>query len=270
MFDTGSALHRAILLHPADDDRRLVYADWLEEHGDVDRAEFVRAQVELACMTYRPACDHRYRPATIPPLPTPKCPGCRYDKRLRALRRRERELWLLLYNRMASEANRAMRLPRVTSEGCSIGWCPTPISTERIVTTWHRGFIDSIECTEAAWREHGSAVMRQHPVTRVVLVDKRPNYQVEWSYYWFSAKAQGGKLIAQHDLADYLFDLLANSTADTPYDRGYPTPKAALDALSDAAVLWARLEALGVPCESGHLMRECPLCQGRGRVIPTE
>src|SRR5262245_46514164 len=32
-----------------DDDRsRLVFADWLDERGDPDRAEFIRLQVELA------------------------------------------------------------------------------------------------------------------------------------------------------------------------------------------------------------------------------
>jgi uncharacterized protein (TIGR02996 family) len=33
-----------ILEHPDDDAPRLVYADWLDDHGDADRAEFIRAQ----------------------------------------------------------------------------------------------------------------------------------------------------------------------------------------------------------------------------------
>jgi uncharacterized protein (TIGR02996 family) len=33
---------------PDDDAVRLVYSDWLEEHGQTDRAEFVRVQIELA------------------------------------------------------------------------------------------------------------------------------------------------------------------------------------------------------------------------------
>ena len=39
---------RAIAAAPDDDLPRLVYADWLDEHGDPDRAEFIRAQCELA------------------------------------------------------------------------------------------------------------------------------------------------------------------------------------------------------------------------------
>jgi uncharacterized protein (TIGR02996 family) len=41
----GDALFRAILDEPADDDLRLVYADWCEENGDAERAEFIRLQV---------------------------------------------------------------------------------------------------------------------------------------------------------------------------------------------------------------------------------
>jgi uncharacterized protein (TIGR02996 family) len=34
--------------HPEDDTPRLVYADWLDDQGDLDRAEFIRVQCELA------------------------------------------------------------------------------------------------------------------------------------------------------------------------------------------------------------------------------
>ena len=41
------ALLRAIIESPDDDAPRLVYADWVDEHGDPDRAEFIRLQCEL-------------------------------------------------------------------------------------------------------------------------------------------------------------------------------------------------------------------------------
>ncbi len=37
-----------VLAHPDDDAPRLVYADWLDEHGQAERGEFIRAQVALA------------------------------------------------------------------------------------------------------------------------------------------------------------------------------------------------------------------------------
>jgi len=44
----GDALYRAILAAPDDDAPRLVWADWLDENGDPERAEFVRLQCEWA------------------------------------------------------------------------------------------------------------------------------------------------------------------------------------------------------------------------------
>ncbi len=45
---TAAGLLRAILHEPDSDELRLVYADWLEEHGPPARAEFIRCQIELA------------------------------------------------------------------------------------------------------------------------------------------------------------------------------------------------------------------------------
>jgi uncharacterized protein (TIGR02996 family) len=39
-----------IIAHPEDDAPRLIYADWLEEHGQQERAEFIRVQVALATL----------------------------------------------------------------------------------------------------------------------------------------------------------------------------------------------------------------------------
>jgi uncharacterized protein (TIGR02996 family) len=49
----ADAFLRTIAETPADDGPRLVYADWLEEQGESDRAEFIRLQIELA----RPEAD---------------------------------------------------------------------------------------------------------------------------------------------------------------------------------------------------------------------
>jgi uncharacterized protein (TIGR02996 family) len=45
------ALMQAVLAAPDDDAPRLVFADWLDEHGEPERAEFVRVQCELARTT---------------------------------------------------------------------------------------------------------------------------------------------------------------------------------------------------------------------------
>jgi uncharacterized protein (TIGR02996 family) len=43
-----AGLLQAICEAPDDDTPRLIYADWLTDHGQPDRAEFIRAQIELA------------------------------------------------------------------------------------------------------------------------------------------------------------------------------------------------------------------------------
>lgn len=52
--DTERALYAAIVAHPDEDTVRLEYADWLQEHGDENRAEFIRVQCELARMPPKP------------------------------------------------------------------------------------------------------------------------------------------------------------------------------------------------------------------------
>src|SRR5438094_91305 len=47
-MSSHEAFLQAILDDPADDTRRLVYSDWLEENGDPERAELIRIQCELA------------------------------------------------------------------------------------------------------------------------------------------------------------------------------------------------------------------------------
>lgn len=48
MNATEEGLLHAIASDPDDDTPRLVYSDWLDDHGHPERAEFIRAQIELA------------------------------------------------------------------------------------------------------------------------------------------------------------------------------------------------------------------------------
>jgi uncharacterized protein (TIGR02996 family) len=59
----SEAFLQAIIEAPNDDVPRLVFADWLDDHGDADRAEFIRLQIELARLDKndprRPALQQR-------------------------------------------------------------------------------------------------------------------------------------------------------------------------------------------------------------------
>jgi uncharacterized protein (TIGR02996 family) len=73
----------AKLLHPGDGPR-LVLADWLEDHGETARGEFVRVQCELSRLEAGPVCLTCGQKHIGP---------CSFVGVIRALRRRERELW---------------------------------------------------------------------------------------------------------------------------------------------------------------------------------
>src|SRR5215470_6533504 len=49
-MEHDNAFVLAILEHPEDDTPRLVFADWLDEHDQPERAEFIRLQVRLTAM----------------------------------------------------------------------------------------------------------------------------------------------------------------------------------------------------------------------------
>lgn len=157
----AAALLAAILADPADDTARLVYADWLEENDQPERAEFIRVQVELA----------RLEPWHFPsdctlPITSPhygQCEECkRWSGAKETLCRREREL---IYG-----------VPKPGSYNWD-GWVPKgfgldyPAGTERLGhrATLSRGFVSALACTWDAWRTHADAITRAQPIERVTL-----------------------------------------------------------------------------------------------------
>jgi uncharacterized protein (TIGR02996 family) len=70
-----AAFLRAICKDPDDDAVRLIFADWLDEHGEPERAEFIRVQIEQARLP-------------------------EWDRRRLECERRSRELWIHAYRRL--------------------------------------------------------------------------------------------------------------------------------------------------------------------------
>jgi uncharacterized protein (TIGR02996 family) len=87
-----SALLASIHAAPDDDAPRLVFADWLDEHGEPERAAFVRVQCELPRTRVHPnghtdvAKSGHYFVNAARDCTRDDCRACQ-------LRRRERELW---------------------------------------------------------------------------------------------------------------------------------------------------------------------------------
>jgi uncharacterized protein (TIGR02996 family) len=109
----------AILEDAEDDTPRLIYADWLDEHGQAERAEFIRLQCELARL---PAEDPR-RPEL--------------EDRERDLLRQQRQAWEGPLREALEAAGGDVDTGR---EG---GW--------RFDCDFHRGFVEGIRVRSAGW-----------------------------------------------------------------------------------------------------------------------
>jgi uncharacterized protein (TIGR02996 family) len=138
---TQAALYRAILANPDDDLPRLVYADYLDEHGDPARAEFIRLQCHIAATN---PWDEGHADALV---------------RSEVLYQRHKEAW---------------RIEELTRE-----LVRTKGATPRAFRPFARGFpeaawADIDRSTAAHWK-----AVSKHPIRELVLVGGRTHRAVE-------------------------------------------------------------------------------------------
>jgi uncharacterized protein (TIGR02996 family) len=152
---TGAALLADILEYPEDDTPRLIYADWLDEHGEADRAEFIRVQCGLAGFV-APAtgvvtCEGKGPPTRAGSRKRCKCRPC-------ALWRRQRSL---------------LAGPRPDVYENEVVWFNAGDGTDAWRTTfrprWRRGFVEAVVCRAADWLAHAAALLARHPIREVTL-----------------------------------------------------------------------------------------------------
>lgn len=257
---TRDLMLAAVVASPDDDLPRLVMADHLDESGEAEYAEFVRVQVELAKVpepgykTIAPlfgSADPSYYPdAGI-------CTECRRTRpercRYHTLARRERELWEgrgWVYFQPPGwpqlTAYIPQTLPAITSFVAARG------------VILRRGFVAKIHCTLADWCETclecggygnvhasgecrsdftgiGPAAVRRHPVRTVRVTDRQPDARAgQW--VWWAEAVHGGNDHLPRDV----FDRLTGFFTASANSRVYLSGEAALSALSDALLHWAK------------------------------
>lgn len=149
MTEEAAFLH-AIRKDPADDTARLVYADWLTEHGREDRAEFIRVQVDLA----------RRLPAWNDDYNSGRGACAKEGSDLCRLQTRVRLLWPSLWH-----------LFMVPGLNAHITLKTKPVDIEPPFIHVRRGFVDSVTCSAADWLAHAAGLVAAHPITRVTLTD---------------------------------------------------------------------------------------------------
>lgn len=139
----------AIIERPDDDLPRLIAADWLDENGQPDRAEFIRLQCELA---RRPA-GHCTRECLD------RAGNC-HTARLPAIRRRIRELWHkpLILRELPDHEDLEIT--------CVIEDQEYAIPRYGIAAVVSRGFVDKVICDPADWINHERRLRQCCPLKR--------------------------------------------------------------------------------------------------------
>jgi len=237
-MNTGELLLKAVLADPADDLPRLVYADWLDENGEPERAEFIRVGCQLAKLPGHPAAggdvarlysravdlgSQNLHWATVPA----------------GLARRYFALG-------GGETGVVFRRGFVAEVRCDIfDWC----GGECQRCDWYGHMYDEVDGPEEPCLRCdgvtiapgiGPQIVAEHPVERVVLTDCEP---ISHAGGWRWGFGIGGGAFLPQDI--YLL------LPEDGQRRGFATRTTATQALSVAAIKWANLKFRSPPAR-GH------------------
>ena len=139
MTCTGEELLAAILADPADDNARLVYADWLQEEGFAGRAEFIRDQVAHPKghieVSYSGSNHRPYWKVRVTGMPKRK------------------------------GITKAIRDSMVPAK---------EVTDKTTLFLFRRGFLDRMHCQWETWQEQQWALLRRHPIRTVILTTRTP------------------------------------------------------------------------------------------------
>lgn len=206
------SLMATIIEYPDDDTPRLVFADWLQENGEYDRAEFIRIQCELA-----KGFDH---------------------KRIRQLQIRELKLSrsLDLRNRIVLPVlNNSFNFPNYPEHiRGSLRY-----ATLNDITYW-RGFVENLRCTQEDWILVGKKIIKQLPLRRVFISYKEPDFS--GNYYWWSSRGAAYRTPSDIDYEIYVFLSQPRCILSGGLMRKYPNK---LDAMADLSNACIRLAKFG-------------------------
>lgn len=218
------ALLNGVLAAPLDDAPRLVLADWYDENGQEERAEFIRVQCELESLGFGdPEAEQIHR-----------------NDRVGELARRQRRLYAKSSVDLWPSVVPYISLGRAVFD--SLSYNDRPCGLIR------RGFMAEVRFTLDAWMKHGPEIVRREPVTRVVLTDCKP-LLFEKRWFWhntghsFIRSEYPNRLEPDHLPAALFFQLRGfrrKVVRITNYARRYMTEEKANAALLQACIAWAK------------------------------
>jgi uncharacterized protein (TIGR02996 family) len=236
----------AIIGEPDDDGLRLIYADALDDDGQIDRAAYVRAKIRLEAVDARLGAIKSILFA----------PGGLGSGRFR-------DSVALVAEQGALTVERDQLLVRFTPQKAwpdsmtSLTDEPDRFPEYRGWSwLWRRGFVESVKCPLAQWLAHGPAVARAHPLVEVALTDRCAWIDCAWidgpeehSVYWWSLGVGQARSDSQWVLPVPIFRLLSGVAfyrdgGSCKIYRGEDSVlanDAANATLSAALIAWARL-----------------------------
>jgi uncharacterized protein (TIGR02996 family) len=256
--DERTALLRAVVEDPGDVASRLVYSDWLDDHGEGERAEFIRVQCELAEMHTEEDC------------------GCSDCRKRQALRRREQDLLLHLWG--IGQLTQGLPGVQFLTHRDNERLLAMSVKGRLLQLQFRRGFVEVVSCTLADWcggmctkcggngelglngqivicpvchgtgrvGGHGPAVVMTQPIRKVRLTDKFPEQHSHVggvNYSWYSMGFNDDRATIPVEVLDCLKGGRPGLSA---HRIAYDTEANAQVALSAGLVIWARGRA-GLP-----------------------
>lgn len=239
--DQQSAFIAAIVASPDDDLPRLVYSDWLEEHGQSDRAEFIRVQCELAKVP-----DHfRWGNGEDDVSDNPRYFLLREQGKT-LLRSTDAEMYNLYHRACWPPSRFTFRRGFLDTVRCEVGdWigepCPNCIDQG---ADYETGIVECgrCECTGEIGRM-GPTILQDFPTVRRVELDDKDPYWNGAGYCWYSDGRPRPTATVPRiaELPDRLFKLLPTGDV-TAGDRwfGWESRAEAENALSDACIRFAK------------------------------
>lgn len=227
-MNDGEHLLAAIIANPADDAVRLIFADWLEEQGHGERAEFIRLGFELE--TALKGCQHTGY------MSVNRCGECEFCTIWDRLR-----ITFPFVNWIERSGPLVHRF-----HGVYYGAEPNGVP----ILYFRKGFPEIVHCPLDVWLKPvegypslGACIVSKCPIRKVVASDKRPSHfplithgdQWEAKPGWEAASALASGMNPTSRIPDALFRLLDGEKTFrvSANSAMYNTDQAATDALSD-------------------------------------
>lgn len=236
---------RKIEEYPDDDAIRLVMADWYEERGETERAEFIRVQLELAELDAIPhTCGTEEEWVST-------CSACGAYGSSYDLRTRQDELFARVWNDLV---NGIWADVAYAASSTAIRIRSDDNFDHDVVLYANRGFVDVVHAPISDLEKRLPSIVRRCPIEFVVATDLTPWVEPPYAGHkpdthacWWDKSIVRDDPADQSEPPEWLFEFiwgrgLADERKQDAERRWlkYPSVEVANDCLSEGLIEWAK------------------------------